>query len=506
MLRGFFGEVTFQGRAPIAVDSPSFSVKGSPRTSRRTFANALANFVWVQDRNAASCPLQAWGIGSLSNRPALEAALHQLGQSIGGEADDFEVLARLYAVVGSDALRMADGHFCAVLIQDNHLILASGKTPGPKLYYKSEAACRVVFASEIKAFPTADRVLKAFSDTAEERLCADSSLTYFEEIYAVSPGEYVLFDLSQGGAKQTFTYYQAQRPLRFIDVADTNTYRSIRDALWQAVESIPGKTAICLVSGGLDSSIIGKLAKRRFDTVRYYSVGTRDRNEFEHARRFTDSIKEPCHEILFEEGRFLENLADVISLLEHPYSRYLEYIIPVHIAHKLIPSDADVILSGYGSDVLFAGFAKNHHTPRDISALIQSEYRSTYWANEASQTIGFVHDQYVAYPFFDSGFVDVAMAVSPHLCHYSGIEKYALRKAYEDEIAHPVVWRKKVGIHEGTGCEDFFSQYLTDGVTISNEGLRLRKDRFSYEVMRAVLVDGLTSSDIDFNQIRKAVI
>lgn len=506
MLRGLWGEVATPAAFVPRSDAAAFSVRGL-----RTRAEGSCGDVRVQLQVAGGAvPMsglpQALGIGYLSNRKALAGVLAAAGQSVTG-LDDFTLLARLHALLGADALRMAEGHFCAVFLEPSRVILACGKTPGPRLYYRRGEGGRLVFASELKAFAGVDRRLHPFDADCERQLEEDPSLTPFAEVRAVKPGECVSVFLDADFRLQGETYYQPRQRLRYLDAADDSVHFALRDGLWQAVSGVEGKTAICLVSGGLDSSIVGMLAQRRFDEVRYFSVGTRERNEFAHAHRFTDSIGAVCTDVVFEEGGFLENLAEVVALLEHPYSRYLEYIVPVHIAHKLIPGEADVILSGYGSDVLFAGFAKPHHTTADIARLIRSEYLSTYWANEASQTLGFCHGQFVAYPYFDSGFVDVALSISPHLCHLDGVEKHVLRKAFERDLAPAVAWRKKVGIHEGTGCEDFFSRYLSrDGEIVDPVALRVRKDRFSYGVMAAVLVDGVATADVNFDEIRKEVI
>ncbi|WP_157514415.1 asparagine synthase-related protein [Nocardia concava] len=486
-------------------DSASFSVRGTRNAAEGQLGSARMQIQTVGAHSAATNLPRAVGIGYLSNREALAGVLAAAGQV--PIDDDFELLARLYELFGADALRMAEGHFCAALFDTRQVTLACGKTPGPRLYYRHGRGRRLVFGSELKSFAALDRRLLPFLANREEQLEETPSLTPFEDVYAVIPGECVTFSLDESFVLEHEIYYRPRQRIRYLDPTDDDVYQALRDGLWQAVSGIAGKSAICLVSGGLDSSIVGTLAQRHFQDVRYFSVGTRERNEFASARRFTDSIGATSTDIVFEEGRFLENLTEVVSLLEHPYSRYLEYIVPVHIAHKLIPDDADVILSGYGSDVLFAGFGKPHHGIFDIAQLIRSEYLSTYWANEASQTVGFCHGKFVAYPFFDSGFVDVAMSVSPHLCHLNGVEKYVLRRAFERELAPEVVWRKKFGIHEGTGCEDFFSRYLTrPGEIVNPAVLRVRKDRLSYGILSAVLIDGVPTSDVNFNEIRREIL
>ncbi|OTG77226.1 hypothetical protein B9T26_01195 [Acinetobacter sp. ANC 4169] len=505
MLQGFFGEAGIAGNS--IKHQPKFSVL-APTQQKITMQmpQGIVSVVIASDISPKN-DIKAFGIGYLSNREVIVRTLAALQYTYSETATDFDLLHQLYFLIGRDAFRLAEGHFCCVLIYDTEVVLATGKTPGPKLYYYQGEHGQLLFASEIGAFPSEYLALVPHDSNFEQHAHCDPTFTPFVHVRSVCPGELVLQTLNPLSAPQRISYYSPLRTIQYSAGDEHTASEHLRTILQDAVNAIPGKHAICLVSGGLDSSIIGYLAKQHFESVRYLSIGTAQRNEFEPARLFVESIQGNYQQIEFSEQDFLVNLAEVIALVEHSYSTYLEYLVPVHIAHKHLPQDADVILSGYGSDILFAGFAKPHNSTHDIASLIRTEYQSTYWANEASQTLGFAHGLHVAYPYFDSRVVDLAFSFSPHLCHIKKIEKFILRQAFSNDIDERVVWRKKVGVHEGTGCEDFFSAYLTSSSEqINSLELRQRKDVFCHRILEEIMILGITPQNINFNKIRSSIL
>ena len=100
----------------------------------------------------------------------------------------------------------------------------------------------------------------------------------------------------------------------------------------------------------------------------------------------------------------------------------------------------------------------------------------------------------VGYPFFHSEVVDASCAIDPRLKHERGIEKYILRRAFAELLGDEVAFRPKLGVHQGTGSEDYLTAVLGDVPAVR---LRELKDRLCYEVLRALMTENAHPNDVD---------
>lgn len=437
--------------------------------------------------------------GNVTNIQNVRRVLEEHGLGTGLDTDS-QCISRLYELYGIDGFRMLEGLFVAVFVAGRRVVLVSGKTPGPTLYYHAEGRGDELFVStELKALPERIRDMRSFDELSVTPLEEREHRTCLSDVWRVPAGHCVEIDLREVGARKRVTkYFSTSRSISVFD--EDEAAAAINAAIANAVNSYSGESANCLISGGLDSSIVAYLAKKRFGTLNLFSVGSEYRNEFDKAAAFATSIDMPFERVLIEPGNFLGAIPFMIDLVEHQFSTFVEYLVPVYVAHSHVGNTADIMLSGYGSDVLFAGFAQPRDRLADIASLVRSEYQSTLWSNEASQTLGGVMGAEVGYPFFESSVVETSFAIDPYLKHKGGVEKFILRKAFEREIDPTVLFRPKVGIHEGTGFEDAFTHFL--GYKGERERLRRHKDLFCYEVLRQILIDDARPEDIDLMQIK----
>ena len=112
-------------------------------------------------------------------------------------------------------------------------------------------------------------------------------------------------------------------------------------------------------SGGLDSSVIAFLAKKSRVNVELVHVSLKDQPETEHAKRMADELKLPIHYYTFTEDEVLETLPIVLYLIEEPDPVKAGIGIPFYwVAEKTAKMGVKVILTGQGSDELFAGYRR----------------------------------------------------------------------------------------------------------------------------------------------------
>jgi (carboxyethyl)arginine beta-lactam-synthase len=167
----------------------------------------------------------------------------------------------------------------------------------------------------------------------------------------------------------------------------------------------------------------------------------------------------------------------------------------------------ETVISGYGSDVLFAGFAKKGQSSAFIADVINIEYRTTLWSNETSGNLINIDGVNIVYPFFDERVVDIAMSISPRLKFKDGWEKWILRKTFEDILPSEITWRRKIGIHQTTGIEAYLSGFINRNCqnSVKKIGLRLTKDLFTLEILKLLVLKGCQPSNIDFKTVCELV-
>lgn len=112
-------------------------------------------------------------------------------------------------------------------------------------------------------------------------------------------------------------------------------------------------------SGGLDSSIIAKLAQRATDDVQLIHVSLQNQNETEHAKKAADALKLPIHIRLFREDDVENDLPKVLWLIEEPDPIQTSIGIPIYwAALEAARIGLKVMLAGQGADELFGGYKR----------------------------------------------------------------------------------------------------------------------------------------------------
>lgn len=247
----------------------------------------------------------------------------------------------------------------------------------------------------------------------------------------------------------------------------------LRDALEAAVhrQLMSDVPYGVLLSGGLDSSVISAIAKkfapRRIETqdkaeawwpqLHSFAVGLEGSPDLAAARKVAKHIGTIHHEINFTVQEGLDAIRDVIYHIETYDVTTIRASTPMYLLARVIKSmGVKMVLSGEGSDELFGGYlyfhkapdAKSFHeeTVRKISKLhlydcLRANKSLAAWGVEGRV------------PFLDKEFMDVAMRLNPEdkMIKDGKIEKWVLRKAFEDYLPESVAWRQKEQFSDGVG-------------------------------------------------------
>lgn len=253
-----------------------------------------------------------------------------------------------------------------------------------------------------------------------------------------------------------------------------------------------------LLSGGLDSSIISAVAKKfaakRIESddkqeawwpqLHSFAVGLDGSPDLVAAKKVAEHIGTVHHEIHFTIQEGLDAVRDVIYHLETYDVTTVRASTPMFLLARVIKSmGVKMVLSGEGSDELFGGYLYFHKAP-DAKALHDETVRKLgklhlydcLRANKALAAWG-VEGRV---PFLDKEFMDVAMRINPKdkMSGNGRMEKWVLRKAFEDYLPESVAWRQKEQFSDGVGYSwiDTLKEVTSNSVT--DEQLANAKYRF----------------------------
>ena len=226
-----------------------------------------------------------------------------------------------------------------------------------------------------------------------------------------------------------------------------------------------------LLSGGLDSSITSALAKKYAEKrieehdktgawwpkLHSFATGLKGSPDLKAARLIAEHLDTVHHEITFTIQEGLDAIKDVIYHLETYDVTTVRASTPMFLMARAIKAmGIKMVLSGEGSDELFGGYLYFHKAP-DAKAFHEETVRKLdklylydcLRANKSLAAWGIEG----RVPFLDKEFIDVAMSINPEdkMTKEGRIEKWILRKAFEDMLPKEVAWRQKEQFSDGVG-------------------------------------------------------
>ena len=253
-----------------------------------------------------------------------------------------------------------------------------------------------------------------------------------------------------------------------------------------------------LLSGGLDSSITSAIAKKYAqkriesgDTVdawypqlHSFAVGLEGSPDLAAAQKVADHLGTIHHEIKFTIQEGLDAVRDVIYNIETYDVTTIRASTPMYLMARVIKSmGIKMVLSGEGSDELFGGYLYFHKAPNarefheeTVRKLSKLHMYDCLRANK-SLAAGGIEGRV---PFLDKEFMDVAMRINPQDKMINGerMEKWVLRKAFEDMLPASVAWRQKEQFSDGVGYSWIDTLKEMVAVEISDEQLANAKYKF----------------------------
>lgn len=289
--------------------------------------------------------------------------------------------------------------------------------------------------------------------------------------------------------------------MEYDAVKDNETnIKAIKEALEAAVhrQLMSDVPYGVLLSGGLDSSVTSAIAKKYaqkrvesgdttdawWPQLHSFSVGLEGSPDLAAAQKVADHIGTVHHEIKFTIQEGLDAIKDVVYNLETYDITTIRASTPMYLMARVIKSmGIKMVLSGEGADELFGGYLYFHKAPNakefheeTVRKLSKLHMYDCLRANKSLASWGIEG----RVPFLDKEFMDVAMRINPQDKMINGerMEKWVVRKAFEDMLPASVAWRQKEQFSDGVGYSWIDTLKEVVNQEVSDEQLANAKFRF----------------------------
>lgn len=411
----------------------------------------------------------------------------------GSDCEVIPLLYRKYGLAGlTEMMNMLNSeHAFAILDIDqstgNYVLVLSTDRFGLRPLFVGTDSDGFYFSSELQGLP------------------ADSTVVRFP------PRHYAVMN----GKDRRLSYHQYYEfPTNVISQSFSRVKSSIVSLLTNAVNRRldSDRPLGCLLSGGLDSSLVAALAAKRLRefgrTLRTFSIGLPGSTDGPFAVKVAKHINSNHQHIEVTEEDFLHAIPDIIKTIGSFDITTVRASVGQYLISKWISEHTDikVLLCGDGADECQAGYMYFHNAPSAHDA-----------HNEAIRLLSDIHlydglraDRCISrwglearFPMLDWEFVDFYLSTDPSLrvpgrSSPSGdrMEKWLTRESFNDLNLIPpeVLWRYKTAFSDGVSStkkswfqiiqEDLESVYPDDCLDctgyshlppVSKESLHYRK-------------------------------
>lgn len=348
---------------------------------------------------------------------------------------DCEVIIEMYKEYGIEyTLQRLDGVFAFILYDTNIDTLIVARDPfGVRPLFQVNNL--LAFASEMKQIHTIGTV------------------SQFE------PGTYSII---KSTSRQDLRYFTQGIGTEIFTDYSNRIYSAFECAIKKRVKNTERKVG-CLLSGGLDSSVVTAMVSKYVEELDTFSIGLPGSPDLLHARKVADHLKTNHHEIIITEEEFLISIPEVIRIIESYDTTTVRASVGNYLVAKYISENTDckVIFNGDGADEVMGGYVYLNKCP--------SEMEFDYECRRLLKNIHFFDvlrsDRTISSngleartPFLDKNFVQTYLSI-PESVRYP---KYTTEKIlFRNAILHcdcnliprDVLLRKKEAFSDGVSSE-----------------------------------------------------
>lgn len=407
---------------------------------------------------------------------------------------DCEIILHLYMRYGIEqTLQLLDGVFafiiCDYSVEDgkSNMIIARDPYGVRPLYVLKQRRSDISMSSDINiTIENLNQFLEPMVGYASEikvltDFCKENPSQY--RIDHFTPGTYTMYSLPfkaipfwclemeympyhSTGFTSTMLYKQD----------DATIYSQIQQHLGRAVEKrvlVTDRPVACLLSGGLDSSLITALVNEYHhnisdDPLETYSIGLEGSEDLRCAKIVADYLGTNHHEIILTEEEFCDAIPEVIEAIESYDTTTVRASIGNYLLGKYIRknSQAKVIFNGDGSDELCGGYLYMSKAPdalefdRECRRLLKEIHLFDVLRSDKCISSNGLEPRT---PFLDRAWVQYYLSIPIEKRFHPGnkgqCEKFLLRTAFSKEkfmnsngkplLPDEILWRTKEAFSDG---------------------------------------------------------
>ena len=396
---------------------------------------------------------------------------------------DCEVIIHLYKLYGIEqTLKMLDGVFAFVLYDYSNIdvepFVYIARDPfGVRPLYIFTESVKGWYSENVIGFASELKILSNFTTGNQTDTFNDLSIQPF------IPGTYSAYKKSflvNSEWKKTTSnkiYYSTPSPSQLFTIPNKeeimdythNIMYLLDNAVKKRVLGTTERPIACLLSGGLDSSLITALVNKYYKgKLETYRIGMAGSQDLKHARDVANFLGTEHHEIILTPEQFLDAIPEVIENIESYDTTTVRASVGNYLIGKYISenSSAKVVFNGDGSDELTGGYIYFLKAPNNIE--FDKECRrllsdiNTFDVLRSDKSIS-SNGLEPRTPFLDKSFVDYYLSLP--LCirnplsdywknlHEKPCEKLLLRKAITLNmpglLPYNTVYRTKEAFSDG---------------------------------------------------------
>jgi asparagine synthase (glutamine-hydrolysing) len=372
---------------------------------------------------------------------------------------DCEIILHLYLMYGIEyTLSLLDGVFSFIIYDknNNNLIIARDPYGVRPLYYFFENDI-ISFASELKAL-------------------YDLSLLK-NNIHNFIPGHYMIINNISNNISNNFSnnlsnynYYKYTTfpcdniKYKLNNYLNKYIIKYITYAVKKRVVGTCERPVGCLLSGGLDSSLIAALVNKFYKSttqLQTFSIGLPGSEDLKYAAIVAKHLGTKHHEIILTEDQFFNAIPEVIKTIESYDTTTVRASVGNYLVGKYIKENTDckVIFNGDGADELMGGYLYFKQAPnayefdKECRRLLKDIHM--YDVLRSDRCIS-SHGLEPRTPFLDRKWVEFYLSIDKQMRFNTTkdkCEKYLIRKAFNEidpKLLPPeILWRTKEAFSDG---------------------------------------------------------
>lgn len=367
---------------------------------------------------------------------------------------DTEVLCSILDEYGIEGLDMVEGMFAIAFTQgDGSITIVRDRHGEVPLHYSllSGLFPSFSFCSEIKG-------LLALGE-------------HGQTIKMLEPGGFITvsseYDITEGlwyniyeHITDTSSWNQVESQ---VNVGNNIEYGSYE----RTVSDVP---VACLLSGGIDSAITTLIASQHIpNLVTYTAVHDENSKDLRSAREVAKYLGVELREVKVSPPS-VDDINDVINTIEMPYKAQVEIGYPcVQLARRIHEDGFKVIMSGEGSDELWASYGMSYH---GIQEKGWTDYRIGLFGSQHRKNFARCNKIFMKYgiecrlPFLNTQLVENALGLSQDkVWDGKSRPKAVLQEAFRGRLPDDIIDRKKVAFQDGMGIKSLYEDVIENPKT-----------------------------------------